>query len=82
MKGWLSNSQTFNLVQHKVAEVSQGWLQDDNFGLYVGNGDIKLAQRYKELSGKATFLLVSTSTELLSQQCAKYIVMLKNVHFF
>ena len=70
MKGWLSSSQTFNLVQHKVAEVSQGWLQDDNFRLYVGNSDIKLAQRHKVLSGKAAFLLVSTSTELLSQQCA------------
>ena len=70
MKGWLSNSQTFNLALHKVAEGSQGWLQDNNFGLYIGNSDIKLAQRYKELSGKATFLLVSASTELLSQQCA------------
>ena len=81
MKGWLSNSQTFNLVQHKVEEVSQGWLQDDNFGLNIGNSDIKLAQRYKELSGKATFLLVSTSTELLTAVC-KYIVMSKNVYFF
>ena len=73
MKGWPSNSQTFNLVQHKVAEVSQGWLQDDNFGLYLGNLGTIWQSHFSY--SQYQYLIALTAV-------CKYIVMSKNVYFF